>query len=320
MNTIRKTTRSTKKLTQDEFIAKANITHKGKYDYSKVVYENCFTKVKIICPEHGEFEQRPNNHCAGQGCPKCINKHYNNLSNTKEFVKRAKLLHGTNYGYEKVVYVSSTTPVKIICPIHGEFEQKPADHLQGRRCPTCYKEFYINKPFTTEEFIKRARQTHGDKYNYDKVNYVKSNKKVIITCPKHGDFEQMPNSHIHGYECRKCSLIKTTKEEFISSAKEIHGDKYNYDKVEYDGRNAEVTITCPKHGDFIITPTSHLNGRGCKLCKKENKRTSSLKNVLKQKTKRKYHAKTLREQIKQLKEKIRQLEENKTSQVETLKT
>ena len=113
-----------------EFIAKAKAVHGDKYDYSKVNYVNSFTKVTIICPKHGEFEQTPNLHLKSQGCPNC----YGNKKMTiEEFIKRAKEVHGDKYDYSKVKYVNALTKVTIICPIHGEFEQTPAKHLLGIR-------------------------------------------------------------------------------------------------------------------------------------------------------------------------------------------
>ena len=125
-----------KKLTTEEFIKRAEEIHgKGKYDYSRVEYKNNYTKITIICPIHGEFEQRPNSHLSGYGCPNCSNER--KRSNTEEFIRKAREVHGDKYDYSKVVYKGALIKVTIICPIHREFEQRPNDHLRGKGCAKC---------------------------------------------------------------------------------------------------------------------------------------------------------------------------------------
>ena len=123
---------------------------------------------------------------------------------------------------------------------------------------------------TTEEFIKKAREVHGDKYDYSKVEYVNSKEKVTIICPKHGEFPQTPQKHLLGQGCPKCgNKPKLTTEEFIRKAREVHGDKYDYSKVEYVNATTPVVIICPKHGEFLQNPYNHTDGRGCKKCATE---------------------------------------------------
>ena len=127
------------KLTTEEFIAKAKAVHGGKYDYSKVEYIDNQTKVCIICKEHGEFEQSPKKHLAGQGCIKCHRKAMaKRYSMGKEkFIEKANAVHHGFFGYSEVEYVNSQTYVKIACPIHGPFMQIPSSHLKGHGCPAC---------------------------------------------------------------------------------------------------------------------------------------------------------------------------------------
>ena len=127
---------------------------------------------------------------------------------------------------------------------------------------------------TQEQFIKKARDIHGDKYDYSKVKYVNVNTKVCIICPEHGEFWQTPLVHLYGggcgcKECRKKKLNEKFKfdlETFIKKARDIHGDKYDYSKVVYVNSHTPVTIVCPEHGEFEQMPYSHLNGRGCYKC------------------------------------------------------
>ena len=231
-------------MTTEEFISKAKKVHGDKYDYSLVEYVNNKTRVTIICPIHGLFEQRPVNHLRGHGCMYCGNA----LKNTKEeFIEAARKVHGDKYDYSQVDYVDNKTKVKIICPIHGMFEQTPSSHLRGRGCKYCGG----SVKHTKDTFIEAARKVHGNKYDYSKVEYVNNRTPIIIICPIHGEFKQSPNEHLQGKGCQRCANnIKRTTEEFIENARKIHGDKYDYSRVKYIDCHTKVKIVCPIHGEF----------------------------------------------------------------------
>ena len=116
-----------------------------------------------------------------------------------------------------------------------------------------------------------AKKVHGDKYDYSKVEYVNNRAKICIICPIHGEFWQRPYSHLQGFGCKKCNGNVYDTTTFVNRAKEVHGDKYDYSKVEYTHSKKEVCIICPKHGEFWQTPTVHLKGGNCPNCIKENK-------------------------------------------------
>lgn len=190
-----------------EFIKKAQKIHNHKYDYSLVEYINCDTKVKIICPIHGEFEQIPYSHLKGFNCLECGRKISNGkhrLSN-KDFINKAKLKHGDKYDYSLVEYITKKTKVTIICPIHGEFDQTPDKHLNGQGCYRC------SKVRDTHDFIIKAAQIHNNLFDYSKVNYVNAHSKVTIICPIHGEFEQNPHNHLRGTSCPICKESKGEK-------------------------------------------------------------------------------------------------------------
>ena len=189
-----------KRLTQDEFICRAREVHGDKYNYSKVEYINSTTKVCIICPVHGEFWQTPNSHLSGKGCVKCVWDAQKN--DTEDFITRSRKIHGEKYDYSLVNYERVDKKVKIICPIHGVFEQKPNGHLGGQGCPKCRDDA---KRRTTEQFVEEARKVHGEKYDYSLVDYHQSFEKVKIICPTHGVFEQAPHHHLEGRGCSLCS-------------------------------------------------------------------------------------------------------------------
>lgn len=266
-----------KKITTQDFIKKAREVHGDKYDYSKVVYVGVDKKVIIFCPIHGDFLQTPHAHLSGYnkvpktgcGCSSCAQR---KQLTTEEFIKRAKEIHGDKYDYSKVNYISNHEKVIIICPCHGDFLQEPSNHLigyhndikSGRGCPDCADD---EKKLTTEEFIERAKMVHGTCYDYSKTKYINSYTNVIIICTVHGPFEQRPRCHLDGKRCYECfgNPLKTTQE-FIRDAKMIHGDKYDYSKVNYTGTHNRVTITCLTHGPFDQIANSHLNGNGCPNC------------------------------------------------------
>ena len=131
---------------------------------------------------------------------------------TEQWIEKARTIHKDKYDYSKVQYINSQTKVCIICPKHGEFWQIPNNHVRGAGCPKCKYEYVANlQRGTKESFIEKANKVHNNFYNYDKVLYGKNNKeKVIITCPKHGDFEQSPHDHLR-FGCPKCHLKSQTK-------------------------------------------------------------------------------------------------------------
>ena len=200
----------------EEFIKKAQEVHNNKYDYSKVEYANNTSKVCIICPEHGEFWQQPNNHLHGQGCPKCgkINMGNKQKMTLDEFITRCNTEHNNFYNYDKVIYNGCYKKITITCPIHGDFQQIPAAHLHGQGCQKCGRIKSNNsKKLTTEEFIEKSRQIHGNKYDYSKVKYVNYDTSVDIICNIHGIFKQTPDSHLQGKGCPICANTQS-KEEF----------------------------------------------------------------------------------------------------------
>ena len=261
-------------LNTTEFIKKAKEIHGDKYDYSKVEYLNNRTKICIICPTHGEFCQTPLGHLHGNGCLQCA---IENRTEKENFIDKAKKLYGDKYDYSKVEYVNSKTKVCIICPEHGEFWITPNNFLRGHNC----NGKHTNK-LTLEEFNKRAKEIHGDKYDYSKVDYKNIDSKICIICPEHGEFWQVPANHLRGKGCPKCSKSALKDNiSFINEVKEIHGDKYDYSKVNYKGNKTKVCIICPEHGEFWQTPSSHLNGNGCPSCNNsilENEIFKQLKN------------------------------------------
>ena len=267
-----------RKIHQKEVLDRFKKVHGDKYDYSLVEYNRSDENVIIICSLHGEFLQTPQIHWIGSGCNECGNlKTAKSLRKTKEkFIEESNLVHGEKYDYSLVEYVSGSTKVNIICKKngHGVFPMTPGNHHEGQGCPICGRtKSSITRTKSTENFIKQAKEIYLDKiYGYEKVNYLKGNKNVIIVCPIHGDFLKTPKKHLQGQGCQICGDLegreksRLTIEEFIERSNIIHNNYYGYDKVEYVNNSTDVIIVCPVHGDFPQTPSSHLSGRGCVDC------------------------------------------------------
>lgn len=271
------------KLDNKSFIEKSKLVHGNKYDYSLVNYINAKSKIKIICKEHGIFEQSANSHLQNHGCPYC----YGNVKiNNFDFINKCKDLHDDKYDYSLVKYKGNKSKVKIICKEHGIFEQMPTKHYyQG--CPKCANKKRSDKiKLSKSDFLKRSNKIHKYKYDYSILEYISSIKKIKIICPIHGIFEQQPSAHMNGSGCPKCANEEKGKykllnnEIFINKSNEVHKNKYNYSLVNYVRSHKKVKILCSKHGIFEQLPYVHLNGSGCPYCQ-NSKGEEKIQNYLK---------------------------------------
>lgn len=166
---------------------------------------------------------------------------------TKEFVTKARSIHGAKWDYSKTVYLKSQVHVKIKCPVHGIFQQTPNKHLIGHGCPQCQG----RKRYSTESWIAWAKTVHGDKYTYSKVNYKANDVKVIITCKLHGDFEQEPANHVRGHGCPHCKGLSTNR--FLRKLIRLKGFEFELQGYEHHAlRWMTKTMAVPvkeiKHG------------------------------------------------------------------------
>lgn len=196
---------------------------------------------------------------------------------SKDVISKFRAKHGDRYDYSKVEYVTAKTKVVVICTHHGEFLITPNNHLSGYGCAKCSGcGFSISERL--ENFKKRAKEVHGDRYDYSLVDISKG--KIKIGCPDHGYFIQNHSNHTTGKngcpQCGKNAAGTKMRQEgfanFIQKAKAIHGDKYLYDSItEYRGAHNKVCIICPEHGEFQVTPANHWsNGIGCPSCSFSN--------------------------------------------------
>lgn len=261
--------------TQEQFIEECVLKHNNKYKYDKVIYKNCRSMITIICKTHGEFEQIAKSHLDGRGCATCAREKTSVIGERltrDEFIKKAKIVHGEKYKYDKVTYTNNKTIVIIICKIHGEFEQKAGNHLLGRGCHDCACQVTCNNLCNLEssyesDFIKNSTLKFGDKYNFDLIKYVNATSKVTLKCKCGHIFDVAPEIHLKNKEsCSKCRGHVADCNEFIEKANSKHQNQYNYKKVIYKNLTTIVEIICNHHGSFFQTPSSHLRGSGCNKC------------------------------------------------------
>lgn len=212
------------------------------------------------------------------------------MNKKEKFIKKGINKFNNKFDYTNSNYIDSKNKIEIKCNEHDIiFNQTPAEHLRGKNgCVLCQThkikkeivklDFNKNKLLNNDKFIFRAKIKHGDKYNYSKIKYIDSKTKLIIICPVHGEFEQLPTSHIRGKGCNLCGIekrVKTltcTNAEFVCKSLLIHNNKYDYSKVIYLNSQTKVTIVCPVHGEFEQLPYDHLSNHGCGKC------TSSISN------------------------------------------
>nr|DAK84574.1 MAG TPA: endonuclease-like protein [Caudoviricetes sp.] len=257
------------------------------FDYRDIVYVNTSTPV-VLWYNGVKFTQRPKHHLAHRK-PLCMSEKKKHTR--EELINKFNKVHNSKYTYGEFVYKNAKEKnIPVYCHNkdkygneHGIWYTNATNHLSGYGCPKC-KSDKLSSTFSSnkEEFIKKAKLIHGDKYDYSKVNYVNARTKIAIICKEHGLFYQLPILHLKGHGCPLCkvennksneveksklSLLNRT-DDFINQANIIHNGKYSYENIEYVNRKNLVNIVCPTHGSFKQLPHNHLQGKCCPLCAK----------------------------------------------------
>lgn len=265
--------------TQEEFLRRARAVHGDTYLYDKVKYVAYKKRVIITCRKHGDFLQRPSNHVEGQGCMKCVNE-----AKRKRFGK-VKVYSGeiadlwlnklqAKYPWLKFSEFSNPgVPCKVTCDKHGEMYVTAYSMLRsdGVACKYCARNMSEKK----EKYLAKARELHGDQYDYSKFDF--SENPATFICKKHGEFKQSRRGHIETkIPCRECERERRrmSKEEFLKRARDKFGDYYDYSKTNFVDTRTNVKIICPKHGIFIKKAGDHIRKPrypgdkigGCQLC------------------------------------------------------
>lgn len=201
---------------------------------------------------------------------------------TQQFIQEAEKVHGTEYDYDLVDYQGQREFVTITCRCHGNFQQRPKQHLRGSGCQVCGKDKnHDNTRKTNEQFIEEAKAKHGNRYDYSETDYLGADFMVDIICKEHGKFTQTPYSHLKSKTgCRDCAVserklsdVEQRKQAWIDNCTITHNNFYSYEKVVYVNQQEKVMITCPNHGDFLQAANNHSSGSGCQQCKTDKLRS-----------------------------------------------
>lgn len=268
MKSSRKSTK-----TNEEFVSEVRKIHGDKYDYSKVEYINNHTKVIIICPEHGEFKISPSHLREGSGCKECFKEKQSERKTftPEQFLEKARKIHGNRYDYSQTKYRGYRYDIKYTCPEHGDIIQNAGDHLRGCGCKECGKiRMWDNRGRVDNEgFVEKSKLVHGDRYGYEKVEYVNAKTPVTIICKKHGEFQQTPSNHLLGCGCPCCfkskmvnDIVKILLEKGIKYTLEQTFDwlKINQNKLRLDIFLEDYNIAIECQGKQHFEPIEFWGG------------------------------------------------------------
>jgi hypothetical protein len=193
---------------------------------------------------------------------------------THEFIEKAITVHGTTYSYQDTSYTNMQTKVSVFCPKHQKtFVVSPVKHIAGTGCPTCTKEQQAaRQQIDTPEFIRRAKSVHGEIYDYSSTVYVNNKDKVEVICRVHGSFLISPNNHTSKANkcgCSECGRIAISNSKFkdtnwfVSEAKKLHGDTFDYSNSTYVDHATKIEIKCKSHGPFFQLASQHFKTKRC---------------------------------------------------------
>ena len=274
------------RMNTERFRLKLKEVHGDAYNFDESEFNGWKEKVKIKCPVHGVLWINAYTLSKGGGCRSCnLKKTWKSGRKggsrtwTKDEVEtRLKELHGEDIIFSGI----SDSPklgdkVNAICSIHGEFKRKPTLTrllIEKTGCFRCRSsETQIKK--NNRDYISDFKKVHGDKYDYSQFEFKGVPRHITVICPTHGPFSILIHNHLKGRGCRDCKSVKLAEErrskpeDIIRRFNLIHNKKYTYERMNWVNYKTEITITCPKHGDFTQDPRNHIGGKGCPDCKFE---------------------------------------------------
>lgn len=257
-------------VSEAEFIQRSAATHNGFYGYESCGYKGVAREVAITCPKHGVFRQLAGLHMNGRGCRRCWAENLtpSNTLTHAEYIARVSPLQA-EYDLSNVTYTALKNKIDVVCKKHGVF-RPTADNFLNRqsKCPKCKAEVTSARSrLSRDVFIARFREIHSDRFTYGDFDYSGRHTLIEVICEKHGKFKVNAQDHASGIGCAKCSKPLYDLTSFITEARHVHGEKYNYDNVEFSNSSEKATFNCPKHGDFEQAPVYHVHqGHGCPQC------------------------------------------------------
>ncbi|AOQ26834.1 hypothetical protein [Vibrio phage S4-7] len=283
-----------KKLSFEDFVKRAREVHGDKYNYYEDGYTSSNNLIKVNCKNHGDFKTTPARHTHNKvKCPKC------NQEDRKQRLIQKYTLRVKENTEDKVkvvdwgIFENERSSVEGDCKQHGNFKSTVYSIIKTKHngCPKC------KSLLEGEVFIKKAVELHGDRYVYDKYDYISSRDFMDILCVKHNKvFQQRPSAHLQGQNCPECGKeasienSRMSKDDFVKKCTEIHGSLYDYSNTVYEGIKTPCKVKCPVHGEISIKPSTLLMGDGCKLCSKEEYRKKYEDSFLKRVAERKEYS------------------------------
>lgn len=279
---------SNKKLSKEEYVAKARAKWGDAYDYSESVYVAGLSPITIRCIKHNHyFTVQAGNHIgkASAGCPICAQERLNaaralqheetlkrralkvnsikaqvkkirinkqRKSSQDVFIEKAKAKY-PDYDYSKVEYKDRDTSVALICPKHGEFMIRPRtlfskDH--DRKPHGCWECYGIKKSalYNSGIFKEKVLALYDEKYVFHWEDYKCKTSRIRVECKLHGEHKISANAILHGSACIYCNGRLYPKD-WIKNAKSVHGDKYIYDESKPPRiKSDRIRYKCPIHG------------------------------------------------------------------------
>ena len=275
---------------QQSWISLAIQLHGNKYDYSKVEFINSKTPVTVICKIHGAWQCQPSLHTGknkARGCPICGGSQ---KKTTEQFIQEATFKHDGAYDYSETAYLNSHTNVKIICPLHGLFNQSPTSHLSGRGCPDCSKlnSLVKERENSLVSIKKRLLVKTSGSVQIVAETFTKINAKATFVCDKHGEFTRIVNTALYNPNtCRHCfkesdstNILEQQEVELKINKKLTKG--ITYEPFKYIGsKTTSIKFNCAAHGQWSVLYGAVVrNGVNCPKCVHANaspKRTASIR-------------------------------------------
>lgn len=269
--------KNTRRLDNEKFVELAKAVHGDKYIYHNVDYVNNKTKVKVVCPEHGYFYIRPDNHLAGKGCPVCSSGPRKTLQDYVDVIKEKYPLLELSKNQDFNRPVSSRNrkfPIKFKCPKHGDFSVSIRSIKENKNieCPECHLErtnqLAIAKRYNNSVSMRDIVYKHfGNKYEIVDVAY--NDKYAILRCPKHGNFTFKRSHSYNGPGCPKCRNVTLTisLEDLQKRLHDLYGDEFIFNYRDFNGSYSDkIYVKCKIHGTAIKTVRNLLLGVSCTKC------------------------------------------------------
>lgn len=262
------------RLLDKDLVAANLLCWRPEYDFSTFVFVNSSTKSTVVCRKHGAFQSSYGNIKAGHGCPTCKAERSAELRSKPPSAALAELQKAAPHlDFSKFNYFGCKTKSTVGCKEHGEFQATYGAIIRGRGCPKCGVISRTAKQTLSQEEALSRMTAVMPSLDFSKFIYKGASAKGVVVCPVHGEFLQPYNHIISGVGCKLCSFDRLAAQNtipfdvFLSKARDVHGDAYEYDQQTYSGTSGLVLARCPSHGPFVIRCFDHINGQRCPECK-----------------------------------------------------